>query len=110
MSDVSDPLLTCDADVNGSGATSNYHIMFRALEDPEMSDITDPLLTCDADATLNNNTMDVSSDDLSAMEDIQHVPSVSRPETKFPAVALSGLFSMIEYAKKSVSDSATIKV
>ena len=41
MSDVSDPLLICDADVNGSGARLNYYTMFRALEDPEMFDISD---------------------------------------------------------------------
>ena len=51
MSDVSDPLLIRDADVNGSGATLNYYTVFRASENPEMFDISDPLLTCDADAS-----------------------------------------------------------
>lgn len=51
MSDVSDPILIRDADVNGSGAPLNYYTVFRALENSEMFDISNPLLTCDVDTS-----------------------------------------------------------
>jgi len=71
-----------------------------------MSDISDPLLTSDSDvtgpgATLNNNAMNVDID-LPARKSIQNVSCSSRQVTEPPAVALSGLFSLIEYASKSV--------
>jgi len=44
MSDISDHLLSCDADVAGSGATSSHN-----SHDQEMSDISDPLLSYDVD-------------------------------------------------------------
>jgi hypothetical protein len=49
MSDIPDPLLSCDADVVGSGATSNHNSML----DQEISDISDPLLSCDADVDVS---------------------------------------------------------
>jgi len=80
---------------------------FCGLEDLEMSDISDPLLTSDSDvtgpgATLNNNAMNVDIDVLPASKSIKNVSCSSTQVTKSPAVALSGLFSLIEYASKSV--------
>ena len=72
-----------------------------------MSDISDPLLTSDSDvtgpgATLNNNAMNVDIDVLPTSESIKNVSCSLTQVTKSPAVALSGLFSLIEYASKSV--------
>jgi hypothetical protein len=60
MSDVSDPLLSCDADVDGSGATLNHNSM-HDLIDLEMSDISHPLLSCDADVVGSGATLNLNS-------------------------------------------------
>jgi len=103
MSDISDPLLSCDADVAGSGATLDHNSMY----DQDMSDISDLLLSCDADvagsgATLNHNSMHSGSNVLLSEENIPHSSSASTLDIKAAAIALSGLFSMIEYANKPV--------
>jgi hypothetical protein len=92
MSDISNPLLSCDADVVGSGATSNHN----SMHDQEMSDISDPLLSCDADVVSSGATSNV-------LLSKKIIPS-SAPtlDTKAAAIALSGLFSTIEYANKLV--------
>jgi hypothetical protein len=76
MSDVSDPLLTCDADVVGSDATGS-------------------------DAALYNDSMHVDMDvDVTRVLVKIHIPLVVHHQS--PASALSGFFSMIEYATKPV--------
>ena len=73
-----------------------------------MSDISDPLLSCDADvtgsgATLNDNTMDVDIKVPPDGENICHVSCSSTMLMQSPALALSSLLSMIEYATKPVN-------
>ena len=75
MSDVSDPLLTCDADVVGSDATGS-------------------------DAVLNNDSMHVDMDVDVAGENTHPPRRSSSPQS--PASALSGFLSMIEYTTKPV--------
>ena len=53
MSDVSDPLLTCDADVVGSDANLNYNTML--IDDADV---------VGSDAALNNNTMHIDDADV----------------------------------------------
>ena len=71
-----------------------------------MADVSNPLLSHDADvigsnATLNDNTMDVDIEVLSDGGNIQCV-SCSSMLTQSPALALSSLLSMIEYATNPV--------
>ena len=53
MSDVSDPLLTCDTDVVGSDANLNYNTML--IDDADV---------VGSDVALNNNTMHIDDADV----------------------------------------------
>jgi hypothetical protein len=75
------------------------------MHDQEMSDVSDPLLTCDADvvgsgAALNNHSMHVDMDVDVTGENTHSPRRLSSPQS--PTSALSGFFSMIEYATKPV--------
>jgi len=123
MSDISNHLLSCDADVVGSGATCNR----VSTLDQEMSDISVPLLSCDADvvgsgATCNHDSIldqescscdgdDVGSgaslnhlapNILLSEENIRHFSCAPKLDTNAAAILLSRLFSTIEYANKAV--------
>jgi hypothetical protein len=75
------------------------------MHDQEMSDVSDPLLKCDADvvgsgAALNNHSMHVDMDVDVTGENTHSPRRLSSPQS--PTSALSGFFSMIEYATKPV--------
>ena len=92
----------------------NYTILFSSVtmsmsqlsvsKDWEMSDISYLPLMCDSDvigsgATSNNNTVDIDVDIPLVCEAMPCVSSSLTQDINTPAIALSGLFSMMEYVK-----------
>ena len=108
MSDVSDPLLTCDADVVGSDANLNYNTMLIDDADVVGSNVAlnnntmhiDDADVVGSDAALNDHTIHVDMDVDVTAENTHSCRRSLSPQS--PASALSSFLSMIEYATKPV--------
>jgi hypothetical protein len=94
---ISDLPCTYDSDVAGPDTTLNNDSMNNDV------DVSNPPCTCDSEAgagaTLKNDFMNVDVDVPSAHESIQHLSRSSSQAVNSP-VALSHLFSTIQYANK----------
>jgi hypothetical protein len=96
-----DSLHTCDSDVAGRSTTLNYDYLNIDV------DVSNPSCMCESiadhdGATLNNKFMNVDVDDPSGYESVRHLSPSSIQAGNSAAVALSHLFSTIQYANKSM--------
>ena len=102
MSDISDPPLPHDSDVAGPGAILNDDSIDSdvagpgAISNDDMIDVD----VADSRTTLNYESVHVDVNVPSANENIRHDSRLSIQAVRSPAIALSRLFSTIEYANK----------